>query len=248
MTDALALAVPGLWALVAVTLVAGIVYGFAGFGAALIFMPVASALLPVPMAIAAFSLTSLASLVTVVPRAWGEVNRRAVLWMIAAATPAAILGIWVLRFSDAEAIRWAVISIAAVTLAALVMGWRYRTEPKLRVRVTVGAAAGFVGGATGLNGPVLVLFQLAGNDSVARSRALTIIFLTITSILFLPLMAMQGLLTSEAVALGLLLLVPYGLGTRIGQAMFRPSAEGLYRWTAYAIIGAAILLGLPIWS
>ena len=49
-------------------------------------------------------------------------------------------------------------------------------------------------------------------------------------------------------ALGLLLLVPYGLGTRIGQAMFRPSAEGLYRWTAYAIIGAAILLGLPIWS
>lgn len=250
MTDAVSavLALPGLWGLIAVVTVAGIVYGFAGFGSALIFMPVASALIPVPMAIAAFSLSGLASLVTVIPRAWAEVDRRAVLWMIAVAIPAAALGVRVLRISDADAIHWAVIAVAATTLVALIGGWRLKAEPSLATRAAIGGAAGFVGGATGLNGPVLVLFQLAGRDGIARSRALTLVFLTSTSLIFLPLLALQGLLTPEAVILGLALLVPYGIGTRIGHALFRPDAEGLYRGAAYAIIGAAILLGLPIWS
>ncbi|MEO0498757.1 MAG: sulfite exporter TauE/SafE family protein, partial [Pseudomonadota bacterium] len=79
------LALPGLGWVLIVTVLAGVVYGFAGFGAALVFMPVATAFIPVETAIAAFAVSAIASLVTVVPRAWAAADKRAVVWMIAVA-------------------------------------------------------------------------------------------------------------------------------------------------------------------
>jgi len=88
-----ALATPGLAWIVLITLVAGIVYGFAGFGAGLVFMPVAVIFLPPVMAIATFSVSSMSSLVTVFPRALPLVHRKAVLVLILSAAVAASLGL-----------------------------------------------------------------------------------------------------------------------------------------------------------
>lgn len=243
-----ALATPGLVWIVLITLVAGIVYGFAGFGAALIFMPVTVIFLPPVMAIATFSVSAMSSLVTVFPRALPLVQRKAVLVLILSAAGAASLGIWVLRVSDVTAIRWVVVVVCAGTLAALIAGWRYKVEPSMRTRAVIGGAAGFIGGLSGLTGPIMVLFQLAGGDTVATTRATTVVFLTATSLLMLPLMAVQGVLTAPAVALGCVLLIPYGAGALIGQALFQPRWERFYRAAAYAIIGAATLAGVPLWD
>ncbi|PIL13674.1 hypothetical protein P775_27310 [Puniceibacterium antarcticum] len=250
MPDLLAqtLAMPGLWALIGVVFVAGVVYGFAGFGSALVYMPLAASLMPMKVAVAAFAISALSSFFTVVPRAWGQVNRRAVGVMVVCATLSASLGLWVLRVADLTLLRWGVVSVTALTLLALVAGWRYATAPTLAGRSAIGLATGFVGGATGLLGPVMVLFQLAGQEPVATSRATTLVFLTVTSLLLLPLMAFQGLLTLPAVALGLVLLLPYGAGTHLGAYLFRPGLEKFYRTVAYVIILLAVLLGLPVWD
>lgn len=115
-------------------------------------------------------------------------------------------------------------------------------------RAGIGAAAGFVGGVSGLTGPIMVLFQLAGRDPIAVSRATTVVFLTTTSFLILPLMYLQGVLTGQAVALGLVFLTPYAAGSMIGQALFDPGRERFYRVAAYVIIGVATLMGLPLWD
>ncbi|WP_163849605.1 sulfite exporter TauE/SafE family protein [Pseudooceanicola aestuarii] len=238
----------GLLLLLGTVLVAGVVYGFAGFGAALIFMPVAVRILPPQVAVAAFAISALSSLVTVVPRAVPLVDRRGVTILIATATLASFAGVWVLRVADVTGLRWAVIGVTAVTLLALVSGWRYRTAPRDSTRAAVGLATGFVGGATGLLGPVMVLFQLAGRDSIARSRATALVFLTVTSLALVPVMALQGLLTAQAVGLGLVMLLPYGLGTVIGHALFRPEGEAGYRLAAYLLIGVAVVIGLPLFD
>ncbi|WP_047995251.1 sulfite exporter TauE/SafE family protein [Puniceibacterium sp. IMCC21224] len=242
------LAIPGLPWLAIVVFAAGLVYGFVGFGAALIYMPFATRLLPMEVAVAAFSVSALSSLFTVLPRAWPQVERRGVALMVVCATFSASAGIWVLRTADIDLLRWGVVGITGITLAALIGGWRYRTVPRARTRAAVGLATGFVGGSTGLMGPVMVLFQLAGSDSVATSRATALVFLTITSLLLLPLLAIQGLLTGSALWLGLIMLVPYGLGTRVGQALFQPEREALYCTAAYVLIGVSIVFGLPIWD
>lgn len=250
MPEALAatLALPGVGWMAVTIFLAGVVYGFAGFGAALIFMPVAVIFIPPAAAIPAFSVAALASVVTVLPRALPQINRRAVGVMLIFATVAAWGGIWALRHTDVTAIRWAVVIVALVTLAALVSGWRYSVEPSMRIRAVIGALTGFVGGLTGLVGPIMVMFQLAGRDGAAVSRATAVVFLTTSSVLLLPIMAAQGILTGAAILLGLVLLVPYGLGCRVGQALFDPARERLYRAVAYGIIGLSALAGLPIWN
>ncbi len=241
-------AIEGLGWIILITIAAGIVYGFAGFGAALVFMPVATAFIPVEMAVAAFAISALASLVTVVPRAWGQADRKSVTQMIIMASCALPVGLYVLKTNDVTTMRWAVLAVTTITLIALISGWRYQTAPGFMARAGVSLGTGLVGGATGLVGPIMILFQLSGQDSIARSRANTLVFLTTTGLLTAPLMAAQGMLSWEAVGLGLMLIVPYGIAARIGQALFDPSRQAVYRNVAYCIIGAAILMGLPIWD
>lgn len=238
----------GLLVLIGTSLIAGVVYGFAGFGAALIFLPVAARVVPLEVAIAAFNVSAIASLFTVVPKAWPQVDRRAVSWMIACATLASSLGILVLRSVDPTVLKWLMVVVITMTLMSLIAGWRLRADPTLATRGLVAGVAGFLGGAVGLSGPAVVIFQLAGRDSAGRNRATTLVFLTVGSILILPLMALQGVITWAILPLGLALMLPYGLGTRLGAALFRPDHEALYRAAAYGLIALAVLLGLPIFD
>jgi uncharacterized membrane protein YfcA len=243
-----ALALPGLIWLLGASFVSGTVYGFAGFGAALIFLPVAVAIVPPELAIGAFSLSAISSLVTVVPRAWKSVDKPALGQLLLAAMVGFPAGVWVLATWEDATIRWTVSGVVLVTLAALLAGWRMKTAPGVPARLGVGAATGVVGGATGLTGPGVILFNLGAGAPAAVTRANTLVFLTLSSGLLLPQLWAQGLLRVEALWLGLLLAVPYALGNRIGQALFDPGAEVVYRRVAYAIIAASALAGLPVWS
>ena len=239
-------ATPGLAALILTALLAGVVYGFAGFGAALIFMPVAARIVDPVTAVAAFAVTSLGSILTVLPQAWADCDRRASVITLGAALALLPLGVWVLRTSDPTALRWGVSAVVIGTLAALVAGWRYTFSPGPRSWAAVGAGVGFLGGATGINGPVLILFQLGGQLSVARMRANTIVPLTLSSFALLPVMALQGAVTKATLALGLMLFVPYAVGGYAGRRLFDPKRAGIYRRIAYVIIAAAALVGLPV--
>ena len=244
---AAALALPLLPVLIA-TFLAGLVYGFAGFGAALVFLPVAAAVIDPVLAIAAFSLSAMSSLVTLVPRAWGECDKPATLLMIGAATLTLPLGIWLLKILDPETVRIAVAVFAALTLAALVSGLRFTVRPGPMPSVAVAGAAGVMVGATGLLGPIVILFNLATGDRAGRVRANTLIFLTLSSLIVLPQMAVQGMLEARALWLGLLMFPVYGAGGLMGRALFRPERERSYRVAAYSIIGLAIVTGLPIFD
>ncbi len=250
MPEALAavLSDPGFPFVCAVSLVAGLVYGFAGFGSALIFMPLATLFLPPPVAVAAFSMSALASLVTVLPGAWKVAERRAALGMVAACVLFTPLGVLALRFAPPEVIRTAIGALTLLTLAALLAGWRVPVGAGLRARLGIGALAGLTGGSTGLNGPPVILFNLGTEGQpVPVTRGNLAVFLTLSSLTFLPQLWLQGLVSTEAMWLGLLLLAPYGIGTGIGTWLFQPERAGFYRGFAYALIGAAGLAALPVW-
>jgi uncharacterized membrane protein YfcA len=235
------------WLFVA-ALVAGTVYGFAGFGAALVFMPISVALIAPAVAVAAFALTALIALVTVVPRAWAAVDKPGLAQMLAGTMLGFPIGIWALRVWEAEAIRLGVSLVVLATLGVLIAGWRMAARPHAATRLGVGAATGLIGGATGVTGPVVILFNLGAGAPAGVTRANTLVFLTLCSALLLVQLWVQGLLQPTAIWLGLLLMLPYALGTWIGQALFDPAAERLYRRIAYAIIAASGVAGLPIWT
>jgi uncharacterized membrane protein YfcA len=251
MPDALAavLADPGLPFVCLVSLIAGLVYGFAGFGSALIFMPLATLFVTPAVAVAAFSMSALASFVTVVPGAWKVADRRTVMLMVGACVVFTPLGVLALRFAPEDAVRLAIGCMTLMTLGALLAGWRVPVGFGLKSRLGIGALAGITGGSTGLNGPPVILFNLGTEGQpVAVTRGNLAVFLTVSSLSFLPQLWVQGMLPAQALWLGALLLVPYGIGTAVGTWLFRPGWAWFYRRFAYALIGVAGLAALPIWG
>ena len=249
MPDALndALALPGFWWLVAAISVAGIVRGFTGFGTALIFVPVAGLFLPAAQVIATITLTGICSTAALLPRAWRQADRREVALLVLAALPTVPLGLMVMERLDALTVRWIVAIVAGGTWVALISGWRYVgavSHPKM---IAIGAVAGLVGGMTGLTGPIVILFYLAGQAVAQSVRANTILFLAALDVVIVANLFLRGFAGWQVIWLAGALAVPYLITTLIGQAMFDPHRERLYRHAAFSVIALAVLTGLPVW-
>ncbi|MBY4895124.1 sulfite exporter TauE/SafE family protein [Rhodobacteraceae bacterium N5(2021)] len=245
---ALALATPGLLWVCAAACLSGLVYGFAGFGSALVFMPLAVIFLPPPLAIAAFSLSALASLFTMIPKAWPKADQRQTILMVAASLVTMPLGVALLRWTPEVTIRACVCGLTLLTLAALVAGWKVPLRGGTPLRAAVGAMSGITGGSTGLNGPPVILFNLGTDQPVEVTRANLACFLTFNALFLMPMMYIQGAIDGFAVWVGALMLLPYAAGTMIGTALFRPEAAGVYKTAAYILIALAGIMGLPIWG
>lgn len=243
-----ALAVPGLIWLVLTITVAGIVRGFTGFGTALIFVPVAGIFLPPATVIALITLTGVASTAALLPRAWGQADRREVGLLALAAIVTVPVGLWLISVVDREAIRWTVSLVAGLTLIVVIAGWRYTGRLTLPGLLGIGALSGLIGGLTGLTGPVVIMFYLASQSSAQSVRANTIVFLTILDVVIVANLALDGQLGWDIAVLALILSVPYFITSIIGQALFDPAHERAYRVAAYGVIALALVSGLPIWN
>ena len=245
---AAALSVPGLGWMALTIGVAGIVRGFTGFGTALIFVPVAGQYLSPGDVIIVITLTGIASTSALLPRAWGQADRRDVALMAFAAMFTVPLGVWAMTSLPQDTIRWIVTGIAGATLMALVTGWRYRgavTRPGL---VAIGFGAGLAGGMTGLTGPVVILFYLAGVKAAQTVRANTILYLALLDVVVFANLLIAGVSNWQMVVVAGILAVPYFVTSLIGQHLFNPRFEKTYRWAAYAVIAVAVVSGAPLFD
>lgn len=245
---AAALAVPGVGWLALTIAIAGIVRGFTGFGTALIFVPVAGIFLPPAQVITIITLTGIASTAALLPRAWGRADVRQVALLSAAALAAVPLGLMMMHWLDVVTVRWVVCAITGITLAALLSGWRYGGRVTRAGLVAIGAVAGLLGGMTGLTGPAIILFYLSGRAAVQSVRANTILLLAVLDAGIVATLLLRGDADGLAIALAVLLAVPYLITTLIGQSLFDPSRERLYRYVAFTVIGVAVISGLPVWT
>ena len=250
MPEALALAGSGQGLILSLItmFIAGLAFGFAGFGAALIFMPVGAALLGPGKAIGVLHFSALAAIVTVLPEALRKADLGQTLWMLLPAGVMIAPGIWALKALDPVLVRWVVCAVISLCLALIMAGWRRPLRVTRPALAGVGAASGLVGGLTGLTGPVVILFNLSGRDGVERIRANILTFLTLLSGLAVLQLWAQGLMTRGVWWLGALALPVYGAGLLAGRALFDPAHERAYRWIGYLVIGAAVIVGLPLWG
>ncbi len=243
-----ALATPGLIWLALTIGVAGIVRGFAGFGTALILVPIGNLFLSSADVIALTVIAGLFSGAALVPRALKVADIKEVSILAVASALTVPVGLWVLSQLDQVAIRWIAAVVSALLLCALISGWRYRGKMDTARQTGVGAGAGVLGGMTGLTGPVVILFYLARATRAEVVRANTILYLALLDVIIVAHMLWQDLIGFSIVAISIILAVPYVGGARIGQALFRAEYEKTYRTVAYTVIALAVITGLPVWD
>lgn len=243
-----ALATPGLLWLMLTIGAAGLVRGFSGFGTALIFVPVANIFLDPKQVIVVIALTGIASNAVILPRAWRQGSRGEVGLLVLAALLTVPLGLTALDYFDQVTIRWIITVVAGGMLIALIAGWRYTGAVTMPTILATGAAAGILGGMTGLTGPAVVLFYLAGQAVAQSVRANTILFLAALDVVLIANLVWQGAVTLDLLLFAAILAIPYALTTLLGQRLFHPDYEKSYRNVAYTVVALAVISGLPVWS
>ncbi len=228
------------------TIAAGLVRGFAGFGAGLILMPVASAVIDPRLAAVAFLTADTLLTWPMIPPAVRKAHWPTVLPTAIGALCVVPVGAWVLINADVLVLRWGIPILILLLLMLLLSGWRYKGAPIWPASLGVGALAGFFGGVAQIAGPPVVAYWMAGPLPAQIIRANLITFFAIATVGSALSYYFGGLFT-WAVAEYVLIIAPtYALAVFTGTRYFSRANEQQYRRIAYGLIAFAALSSLPL--
>jgi uncharacterized membrane protein YfcA len=231
---------------VASAFVAGLARGFSGFGAALIFMPLASAVVEPRVAAPLLLIVDAVAAVPLIPDAWRRAHRREVGTMVLGALAGVPLGTAVLAFADPQLVRWGIAAAVSALLALLASGWRYRGRPSGLVAAGVGALSGLFAGAAQIGGPPVVAYWLGRGSTGASVRADIVLYFAASTVLTGAGYLIGGLITPRVVVLAIAVGPSYAAGLALGSRLFRRAGEVAFRRTCFGLIAGAAILGLPL--
>jgi uncharacterized membrane protein YfcA len=231
--------------LVTAAIVAGAARGFSGFGAALIFMPVASALIgprhAAPLLLLIDGLPSLG----LIRGAWTLADRRSVLLMTLGAAFGVPFGTAILIWADPLTLRWMMAGLVLALLLLLLSGWKYRGRPVPALTAFVGGTAGFSTGAAGIGGPPVMVYWLGGPTPAAIVRANIILYFAALSLLTATSYVTSGLFTAPVLTLAAVMTPAYALALFAGSRLFGRASERTFRAACYGLIAFAAITSLP---
>ena len=225
--------------------IAGVIRGFAGFGAAMVKAPVFALLYGPPVAVALMSIMEVPALPQVLRTALKETTWRRVIPLAIPAMIAIPMGTWVLTHADPELLRRAISATVIILVAVMASGRMPLILKRTRNDGIAGFSAGFLGASTGIGGPPLILYFLGTGEAARRVRGDLFGFFFISSLTGLISFAAYGLITPLTVTIGLLLAPFYMGGMWLGGRIFPLASERIFRRVALsllAVIGAATLL------
>lgn len=239
---------PRTYAAMAVSVLAGAVRGFSGFGSALIYVPLMSAIFDPRIAAGTFLLIDFVVALAVLPTMGRDVQWRDVLPLAGAAVVAAQFGALVLIYADPTALRWGIAVVVLTLLAILMSGWRYHGRPVLPVTLAVGALAGGLGGAIQIAGPPVIVYWLGSPASPTVIRANLNAFFSVFACALVATYVARGLLPADVIMLALVLGPLQVLALRAGTRLFHAASAATYRRIAYSIVAMAALVSMPVFD
>lgn len=242
------LAVPGLVWLICGAFIAGLVRGFAGFGTAMIYLPVAGQFLTPFEALTTLICMDLIGPLPNLPRAVRDGHYKDVLRLGVGVILALPLGVYLLSIVAPEVFRYGVSIVAITLLVLLISGLRYSGAFSNKMVLAAGGLGGFLAGSVGLPGPPVIMLHMASKYRAKTIRGNMIMYLMMADWLMLGVLHFFGHLELTAISLGVFLAVPYLVANMLGAAIFQPKRERVYRAVAYAIIAMSAISGLPFFD
>jgi uncharacterized membrane protein YfcA len=229
-----------------VLLIAGAVRGFTGFGAGMIFMPIASSVMLPATAAAGFLFIDGIVALPLVIRAVRLCKWGTVLPAVIGAVISVHAGAWLLANTDVLVLRWIIFAIVTGLLVLLMSGWRYPGDPSRSVSFGVGVTAGILGGISQVTAPPVAAVWLSGSEEPAVIRANLIVFFPLTGAGTFVAYLMHGFFTLSVLHLLIVAVPTYAIGLFLGSRGFGRSSPAHYRKVAYALIGLAAVTSIPL--
>ena len=229
----------------AIAFVSGTARGFSGFGSALIFMPLASSMAAPRLVAALLLIIDFVAAAPLVPNAWKHADRKATAVMVSGALIGVPIGTYFLSRLDPVTTRWIISAFVLALLMLLLSGWRYRGEDYPAIAIGIGGLSGFCSGLAQTGGPPIVGYWLGRPIASVVARANILLFFGASDFFSAVSYALAGLITADALRFSFLVGPVYGIGVWFGASLFGRASERLFRSICYALIAAAVIIGLP---
>jgi uncharacterized membrane protein YfcA len=219
-------------------LVAATTQSTIGFGAAVVFTPLATLAVGAQSAV----VTSLIFGSVISAVVFTEYRPRAPVGPIVPLALAGILatpaGIWVLARADETTLRF-LVGVVVLAGAITTLTGRTRPEPRpepLPATVGVGIVSGVMRGATSMGGPPVVLYMhwLGGNAVTIRGRLFA--YFLLFSLPGVPFAFLGGVIGGRELAQALVSLPAIGVGVVIGRYARPLVSEAWYRGLSMALL------------
>lgn len=234
------LALPFLTA-AAISVFAGMVRGFSGFGAAMVMTPAFSALYGPAIGISLCLLLEIAVALPLLPRAVKYVDWHRIGLLLVAAVVGAPAGNLVLTEIAPEPMRWTISFVVLGAVALLASGWRFRGRPRPPTTLVAGGLSGFLNGLSGMAGPPIIFYYLAGDETAERVRANLTTYFIFVDLVTLVVFAGRDLISWDTGVQALWLVPAVIAGGLLGQRLFPLASEKFYRRLALFLLVAVAI-------
>jgi uncharacterized membrane protein YfcA len=232
-------------AVCAIAFVSGTARGFSGFGSALIFMPLASSIAAPRLVAALLLIIDFIAAAPLLPNAWKQADRKATAIMVLGALVGVPIGTYFLSRLEPVTTRWIISGFVLALLLLLLSGWRYRGKDHAAISVGIGGLSGFCSGLAQTGGPPIVGYWLGRPIASVTARANILLFFGASDFFSVVSYFLTGLITADSIKFSLVVGPAYAIGVWFGASLFGKASEALFRATCYALIAAAVLIGLP---
>jgi uncharacterized membrane protein YfcA len=232
-------------AVCAIAFVSGTARGFSGFGSALIFMPLASSIAAPRLVAALLLIIDFIAAAPLLPNAWKQADRKATAVMVLGALVGVPIGTYFLSRLEPVTTRWIISGFVFALLLLLLSGWRYRGKDHAAISVGIGGLAGFCSGLAQTGGPPIVGYWLGRPIVSTIARANILLFFGASDFFSVVSYSLTGLITADSIKFSLVVGPVYAIGVWFGASLFGKASEVLFRAICYALIAAAVLIGLP---
>ena len=210
----------------------GFLRGFLGFGAALLIVPVLSAILTPEKALVIVFLIELPTVIYLMPGAFKQGDPKTVAPIILAMFFTIPIGVYFLVSTDPDIIKIVISLLVLAMVALLATGWKPQNDIKLGTMIIVGSLSGLISGAAGVGGPPFVTALMARNESPERTRSNIILSLNCMSLLTIANYFYSGLVTVNLLLLSLTLVPVYVGCTWYGARYFGSSGNHYFKKAA----------------
>ena len=232
-------------AICVIAFVSGTARGFSGFGSALIFKPLASSMAAPQLVAALLLIIDFVAAMPLIPNAWKQADRKATAVIVFGAWIGVPIGTYFLTVLDPVTTRWIISIFVFALLLLLLSGWRYRGKEHAAISVGIGGLSGFCSGLAQTGGPPIVGYWLGRPVASSIARANIMLFFGASDFFSVVSYSLTGLITSDAILFSLVVGPIYAIGVWLGAQLFGRASEALFRAICYALIAAAVLIGLP---
>lgn len=202
---------------------AGLIRGFAGFGASMAMIPPLSALFSPEKAVAIVASIETIGTMQLLPSAFLNADFKYFTPLLVSSVITVPLGVLMLVLVSPKIITILMASVVLFFIVSMVMGWKNtKGYDKLGIIVT-GGVSGFLAGSTGMAGPPIILYMISPKViSAEKVRATLILFFAITGVLTLITILFFGKTDANSILSPLLILTPFFVvATYCGTYVFK---------------------------